>query len=142
MVTNQYGETVVAYPGNAIPSPGFYVNGASQDDEILYSTARFTQKGITLSPGIGVILRGTPMARNTVTKLWVPWVSGGSNGTGTVSGILRQTVDTGTDTGGKVLQGNIIISGILKLSMISYATATVAAITGARSDAALGTFTF
>lgn len=31
---------------------------------------------------------GLLMAFNTATELWVPWVSGGANGTGTCKGIL------------------------------------------------------
>ena len=45
--------------------------------------------------GQTTILRaGLIMAYNTTTGKWVPWVSGGMDGTGKVSGILFASIDT------------------------------------------------
>lgn len=134
--------------GNEIPAPGVYTGTHVEQDEILYSyTGRFTQKGVTLKAGEGVLVAGTVLARETSTKKFVKYASGGSGGTNVAVGILRKTVDTGTDAAGKSYLGNIIISGILKLVKISSAnaggdSAVLSAFTGSRKSDVLGTFTF
>ena len=116
------------YVGNIIPAPGFYQEGTSTDDELLASTARFTQKGITLRAGQGAIPLGTIMARQS-DKTWIP------AGSGAAGYPLRHGVDTGTDVAGRRFQGNIVISGILKLDRIVNASVSGWATTmGARVD--------
>jgi hypothetical protein len=128
--------------GNEIPVPSFTRGGTVANDEVLYSYARFTQKGVTLLKDQGILYTGTVLARQTSTKKYVKYASGGSDGANVAVGILRKTVDT---TGEDKL-GNIIISGILKREKVSSAnggiTAVVSAFTGSRDSAALGTFTF
>lgn len=138
---------MVDYVGNAIPAPSFSKGTVfSTDEELQYSTRGFSQKGATLKAGQGVVLIGTVLARETTTKKYVRFASGGSNGTGTPVGILRRSVDTGTDAAGKEYQGNIVIAGILKYQAISTANSTQlgAAVTAlnARTDTTLGLFTF
>lgn len=136
---------MVDYAGNAIPAPGITRGTNVPDDEILYSTAGFTQKGVTLAAGQGVLYAGTVLARKTSTKEYVAWVNGGPDGTGTPVGVLRKTVDTGSDSDGQKYLGNIVIAGILKLSKVSSATGGIANVLsdlGAVTNEVLGTFKF
>lgn len=132
----------VEYVGNIIPAPSFMKGNTSDDQELLYSTARFTQKGVTLAPGQGILPLGQLMAQRTADKLWIKYNDAGSGGAGVCRGVLRRGVDTGTDTDGRVFQGNIVISGILKLALIKGSDANAVADLNARTDDVLGTFTF
>lgn len=136
---------MVDYPGNAIPAPGYNRGSNVPDDELLYSTVGFTQKGVTLAPGQGVLKLGTALARRNSDKLYVKFVSGGSGGAETAVGILRKTVDTGSDADGQKYQGNVVIAGILKLSKISAAnggSANVVTALSAVANDVFGTFKF
>ena len=53
-------------------------------------------------------------------------------------GVLRRGVDTGSDTAGKVYQGNIVISGILKNALLVGMDAAAIADLNARVDTVLG----
>lgn len=119
------------YVGNIIPAPGYYRGNVSTDDELLASYARFTQKGVTLRAGQGILPLGTIVARQS-DKTYI------AAGSGAVGYPLRRGVDTGADAAGKRFQGNIVISGILKLDRIKNASVSgwVTAM-GARSDANL-----
>jgi head decoration protein D len=129
------------YVGNLIPSPGFYKGNVLDDPELLYSYARFTQKGATLKAGQGVLKLGTVMAQLSTTKKWVAYDNGGSDGAGVARGVLRRGVDTGTDPAGPEYQGNIVISGILKNQLIVGSDSAAIADLNARVDDALDTFT-
>jgi hypothetical protein len=135
----------VEYVGNIIPSPGFWKGNDSYDPELLYSANRFTQKGVTLAAGQGILPLGTVLAQRTTDKKWVKYDNGGSDGAGTARGFLRRGVDTGSDVNGMEYQGNIVISGILKLPIITAAgnldSAAIADLNG-RSDDSFDTFTF
>lgn len=116
------------YVGNIIPAPGFYRDNTSTDDELLASTARFTQKGVTLRAGQGVLPLGTIIERQS-DKTWT------AAGSGVVGYPLRRGVDTGTDANGKRYQGNIVISGILKYDRVKNASVSGwATAMGARVD--------
>ena len=131
--------------GNEIPAAGISRTANVPNDEILYSTAGFTQKGVTLAPGKGLLIGGTVLARNSSTKLYEKWVNGGANGTGTPVGVLRKTVETGSDTNGQKYLANIVIAGILKLSKVSSAnggTTNILTPLGATENVALGFFKF
>jgi hypothetical protein len=132
----------VEFPGNIIPAPGYWKGGSTVDDELLYSAVGYTQKGITLKAGQGVLQLGQAMARETATKKWVKYNNAGGGGTDVCRGILRQTVDTGTDAAGKEFQGNLVIRGILKNSKIAGIDAPGIADLVARVDTVLDTFTF
>jgi hypothetical protein len=137
------------YVGNLTPAPGFKQGNVANDDELLYSMQGYTQKGVTLKAGQGVLPLGTVLARETASKRFVKFVSGGSGGAEVAVGILRNSVDTGSLTlaqGGTEFVANIVIRGILKLTPVSSAnggtSAIITAIPGSRADAVLGTFTF
>lgn len=138
---------MVEYVGNAIPAAGINRGPHVANDEILYSAVGFTQKGVTLAPGQGKLVAGTALARRTTDKLYVKFVSGGPNGTGTPVGILRKTVQTGTDSSADAQKynGNVVIMGILKLKAVSSANGGVSNILaplGAVANDVFGTFKF
>lgn len=130
------------YVGNIIPSPGFWKGGTTNDPELLYSTARFTQKGVTLAAGQGVLDIGTVLAQRTTDRKWVAYNNSGADGAGTARGVLRRGVDTGTDPQGREYQGNIVISGILKNQLVKGADSAALSDLNARVDDAFDTFTF
>lgn len=135
---------MVDYAGNAIPAAGINHGSNVPDDELLYSTVGFTQKGVTLAAGQGVLPLGTVLARRTDDKLYVKYASGGGNGTGTPVGILRKTVDTGLDAGGQKYMANIVIAGQLKWSKVSSANGTtnVSTVLGGTVNAVIDSFKF
>lgn len=131
---------MVEYTGNAIPAPGYRSGGGVVDDELLFSTeGGFTQKGVTLTPGEGVLLLGTLLTRDSGTKKY-------KRGTAANAvGILRQTIDTGTDPAGQVWQGNIVLTGLLKFSKVSAANSgqnISGGVLGSRVDPIQGYFKF
>ncbi|MFA7264887.1 MAG: head decoration protein [Candidatus Nanopelagicales bacterium] len=132
----------VEYVGNIIPSPGFWKGNTSYDPELLYSYARFTQKGVTLAAGQGILPLGTVLAQRTTDKKWVKYDNGGSDGAGVARGVLRRGVDTGTDAQGHTYQGNIVISGILKSQLVVGLDSAAIADLNARLDDSFDTLTF
>lgn len=130
------------YVGNIIPAPGFWRGNTLEDGELLYSTARFTQKGVTLAAGQGPLPLGTLLAQRTTDKKWVKYDNGGADGAGVCRGVLRRGVDTGPDVNAHEYQGNIVISGILKLSLVQGLDSAATADLNARTDDSFGTFTF
>lgn len=137
------------YIGGVIPAPGFINGNYGNDDELLYSMVGYTQKGVTLLSGQGVLPLGTALARQTATKRYVKYNSGGSDGSQNFAGFLRHSVDTGLVASGAGVQdqqGNIVIVGILKLTQVSSAngglTALLSNVAGSRANADLGSFTF
>lgn len=125
-----------------LPVPGFTSPTATATDpELLYSTARFTQKGVTLAGGQGILPMGTVLGRVTSTKKWKVYDNGASDGTEVARGVLRRAVDTGS-AGAPDQLGNLVISGILKLEYVSGADSNALTDLNARSDSVLGTFTF
>ena len=128
---------VTEYPGNAIPAPGFKTGGNTEDLEILYSMVGYVQKGVTLEPGQGVLHTGTFIKQNPATKRYVRATSG-------VEGVLRKTVDTGTDTDGQVWLGNILFGGTLKLPLVSSANSgvTLTSVLNAQVNTVAGFFRF
>lgn len=129
------------YPGNAIPAPGYAQGSTTVDDELLFSTVGYTQKGVTLKPGQGVLLLGTVLKQDAATKQYVR-VAGGSEADS--EGLLRQTTDTGTDPDGQVWMANIVIAGIAKLEKVQSANSgvTLASVLGAQVNDVIGTFRF
>jgi hypothetical protein len=114
------------YPGNAIPAPGLATGGQTVDDELLYSAQNYTQKGVTLEPGQGILLLGTVLARKTTTKRYVKYDALGADGATVALGILRKTVDTGATADAQIWQANILYSGLLKLAAMQAANSGVA----------------
>ncbi len=126
------------YPGNAIPAPGYAKGSVTVDDELLFSTVGYTQKGVTLKPGQGVLLLGTLIKQDASTK---QYVKANDN---TAEGLLRQTVDTGSDANGQVWQANIVLMGIAKLAKVKSANSgvTLTNVLSARVNEVIGTFKF
>jgi hypothetical protein len=120
-----------------IPSPGFVSpTHAYAPTEILYSTVGLRQKGVTLAANQGILPAGTVIAQHSTNKRYYVYANGGSNGLGTPVGVLRRAVDTNTGE----QQGNIVISGALKLSLVSGADSNAITALKARTSTAMGTF--
>lgn len=108
------------YFGNSIPAPDFRRGGVAVDDEILYSANDYTQKGVTLKPGQGVLLGGTLLTKDSATKKYVKT----TDPTKAV-GLLRKTTDTGSSEDAQVWQANILYAGLVKLSAVKAANSGV-----------------
>ncbi len=101
-------------PGYTKPT---HVYGATYGDEfhaeavqeLLLSTAGYTQRGVTLAGGQGVVPTGCIIARHTASGKYVIYQSGATDGRQTALGILRDGRDTG-GTGGTTLAG-LTLSG-------------------------------
>lgn len=118
------------YVGNAMPAPGYSRKGWTNDQELLMATnpGSYHQKGVTLKSGQGVLLLGTLIKQEPATKLYVKATDN------TAEGVLRTTVDTGTDAGGQKWQGNILFGGLLNLALMKKANSgvTLTSVLGAR----------
>jgi hypothetical protein len=125
--------------GNSIPAPDYSKGGTYVDDELLYSTVGFTQHGVTLKPGQGILLLGTALKQDPATKLYVKATAAAD-----VEGFLRQTTDTGSSETAQKFQQNLVEAGILKLAKVQAANSgvTLANIAGARINAVKGSFKF
>jgi hypothetical protein len=100
-----------SYEYLAVPSfSGEY--GQYVSPELLYSYAKFTQKGVTLKGGGGELPLGTVLQKDANGKA----VKYGS-GTGKAIGFLRRGADTGA-AGAPDQLGNCVISGIVKLELV------------------------
>lgn len=125
-----------------LPVPGYYKGPEYTDPEILYSTAAFTQKGVTLAAGQGILPAGTVLGRKTSDKKYYAYNNAGTGGLDTARGVLRRAVDTGTDTAGADQLGNLVIQGILKANMVSGADSAAITDLGATVDQIRNTFKF
>jgi hypothetical protein len=134
------GNVLVAPSINLVPAfgPGWPA-GFTTDQELQSSTAGFTQTGVTLAGGQGILPLGTVLGRNSSTKLYGPYSSGASDGTQVPRGILRTTVDTNAGQGANI-QANMVTAGILNNSLVSGADGTAITDLGARVDTVLNTF--
>lgn len=125
-----------------IPVPGVTTGPEYTDPEILYSYAGFTQKGVTLAAGQGILPAGTVLGRKTSDKKYYVYNNAGSGGVEVARGVLRRGVDTGA-SGATVDQlANIVIAGILKNSAVSGADSSALTDLGATVDSVRGTFKF
>jgi hypothetical protein len=127
-----------------LPVPGF-VNPTADyvDPEILYSTAGFTQKGVTIGSGQGVLAAGTVLGQKTADKKYYAYNDANSNGTEVARGVLRRAVDTGNTVSAANDQvSNIVIQGILKYPMLVGLDNPAATDLGGVIDLVRGTFKF
>lgn len=126
------------------PVPGFYSpTGDYTDPEILYSTVGFTQKGVTIASGQGVLAAGTVIGQKTADKKYYAYNNAHSDGTETARGVLRRAVDTGTTVlAARDQVSNIVIAGILKYSMVVGSDAAALTDLGAVVDTVRGTWKF
>src|SRR6478735_8573024 len=99
------------YTGNAIPAPAYVSGPVTADDEILFSTVGYVQKGVTLKPGQGVLPGGTALVQDAATKQYIKATTAGA-----AEGILRKTTDTGVDAQAQVFLANILYGGTIKLA--------------------------
>jgi hypothetical protein len=135
------------------PTPGFTKNTHQQgqdfgDDfhapvvqELLLSMVAYTQRGVTLAGGQGVLPTGAILARHTASGKYFLYQPGASDGRQTPVGVLRDGRDTGgtgaapagftfggtqpawaPSPGGKAAadcQGNLVWRGSLNLNVMS-----------------------
>lgn len=122
-----------------LPVPSFTNPTADYTDpEILYSTVGYTQKGVTIAAGQGVLAAGTVLGQKTSDKKYYAYSNAASNGIETARGVLRRGVDT---TGADQL-GNIVIRGILKSSLVVGSDSAALTDLGATVDTVRGTYKF
>lgn len=122
-----------------IPVPSF--NGQTNvyaDREIMASFNRYTQIGVTLAGGQGILPAGTVLAKKASDKKYYVYNNAGSGGLEVAVGVLRRSTDTKTEGG----MGNLLISGILKNSLISGADSNALVDLNARQDTANDLFIF
>ncbi len=127
---------------DTIPVPSLASGDTFTDAELLYSYAGFTQKGVTLAGGQGILPAGCVLGRRTSTKKYYVYNNSNSDGTEVARGVLRRAVDTGTGGTAKDVLGNLVIGGILKLSLISGSDSAALTDLNAASDSVRGTFKF
>jgi len=103
--------------------------------ELLKSTAAFTQRGVTLGGGQGILPTGCVIAQRTSNQMYYAYNATASDGTQVALGVLRDARDTGTASGAGTglvstpCLGNLVIRGILDLSLVS-GTDTTSLVTG------------
>lgn len=99
--------------GNVLRPPGRTSKSATTDEEIVYSYAGFTQKGLTILSGSGFLPTGTVLKLSgTANK----YTGAAKANVALALAILRKDVDaTSTD-----MLANYVLHGTLKASMIKY----------------------
>jgi Bacteriophage lambda head decoration protein D len=102
--------------------------------ELLKSYAAFTQRGVTLAGGQGILPTGCVLAQQTSSQLYYAYNASASDGTQVALGVLRDARDTGgaSDPTGLVSTaclGNLVYRGICDLTLIS-GTDTASLVTG------------
>ena len=124
--------------GNVLRPPGTGSTPEVKGDEILASYSRLHQKGRTFKAGQGILEAGTVVARETATKKYVEYDTGGAGGAEVAKGILRTAIDT-TD---EDKLGNVVFGGIVKNSKITGLDGDAITALNGRVDAESDTFTF
>lgn len=126
--------------GNEIPVPGFSEGGYLDDYEIMASMkGGFTQVGVTLASGQGILPAGTVIAQVTSTGKFVVYDDDGTDdGRRVARGVLRKRVDT---TDGDV-HGNMVIAGIVYNSKLSGMDANAITDLNGRADTVTDRFRF
>ena len=120
--------------GDVLIAPGFGTQSEAASDEIMYSMQGYTQKGVTLKSGQGVVYAGSLLKRDTDGT----YIVAAAADTG-IEGFLRQATNTSTDADMQPRKlGNIVLMGAVKvLPTATYAAAgaQVATALGGRYDA-------
>lgn len=140
---------MTAREGNVLKVPGTSTKAEVKGDEILGSYAAFTQKGLTILAGSGVLEAGTVLIDSGTAKKYTGATAADVDGTTdpVVRGILRKPVDATT---GDVL-ANYVASGVVKTSALKHKDGTalnsteianVAASLGGRVDSVFGYLIF
>jgi hypothetical protein len=131
----------MGYEFERLPVPGFTKGNDATDPELMYSMQGYTQKGVTIAAGQGILPIGTVLGRKTSDKKYYVYNNGAATGVEVARGVLRKAVDTGVAGSGDQL-ANIVIRGILKNELVSGADAAALVDLNARVDTVIGTFTF
>lgn len=105
--------------GNVLKVPGTGAVAEVKGTEILGSYARFTQKGLTIKSGSGVLEAGTLLKASSTAKKY----DGATASTDTVVGVLRKGVDATSED----KLANYVTSGIVKVDALKYANGDSAA---------------
>ena len=108
----QMGDNVYAPGGvNVVPF--------TTDVELLNSTgAGWTQAGVTLKPGQGVLDVGTPIVKDGSSAMYL---KAATNATTAIEGFLRTAVDTGSSSSDPARLGNIVRHADVKYSVVKAA---------------------
>ena len=85
--------------------------------EILGSYAKFTQKGLTIKSGAGVLKAGTLLKLSGTANKY----TGATATSDTIVGVLRKEVDATSED----KLGNYVVSGLVKTSELRFADGTV-----------------
>ncbi len=133
---------MVEYVGNVNAAPTYTEGALGVDTEIASSPASIIQRGVKLTPGQGVLLAGRVLGQVTATKLYSAYNNSLSDGTETAVGVLRQSVDTGSDANAAPVFANIVIAGVLKKSVLSGADSYAITDLNARQHTGLDVFIF
>jgi hypothetical protein len=107
-----------AAEGNVLHVPGQGSVAEVKGEEVLGSYARFTQKGLTIKSGAGVLKAGTLLKTSSTAKKYDGVAN--SSGISSTIGILRKPVDASSSD----MLANYILSGVVKASMLRYADGT------------------
>lgn len=113
---------MTAREGNVLHVPGHTTKAQVGGEEILGSYARFTQKGLTVLSGSGVLEAGTVLIDSGTAKKYKGAAAADMDGTTdpTFRGILRNAVDaTATD-----MLANYVASGVVKTAALKHADGT------------------
>lgn len=106
--------------GNVIYAPGASSKPFTTDNELLASGKNWSQFGVTLKQGQGVLALGTPLTKDAPTGTYV---AAASNATSGVVGFLRNETDTGVAGTDLPRMGDVVYKGVLKYSLIKTANA-------------------
>lgn len=106
--------------GNVIYAPGSSSKAFTSDLELLASGIGWSQFGVTLKQGQGVLAVGTPLTKDGATGTYVAAASTATSG---VVGFLRLETDTGVVGTDLPRLGDCVYKGTLKYSLIKAANA-------------------
>lgn len=106
--------------GNVIYAPGASKTPYTTDNELLASGKNWSQFGVTLKQGQGVLAVGTPLTKDSGTGTYVAAASTATSG---VVGFLRLETDTGVAGTTLPRMGDVVYTGVLKYSLIKAANA-------------------
>lgn len=108
--------------------------------ELLFSTAGYTQRGVTLAGGMGVVPTGAVIARITSGNgagLYALYQAGATDGRQNAVGVLRDGRDTG-GAGGTTLTGPAAAGGLATFTQAGTATTYAASPSGKPATPCLG----
>lgn len=114
------------------------------DQELLSGTEAFSQTGVTVAGGQGILPIGTVLGRKTSDKKYYVYATGNSDGTQTARGILRNSIDTGVAGTPQAVdqQANMVHRGTLVATLVSGADSGAITTLNARVDTILNKFIF